>query len=98
VSQTLTLIARGQSFEYAPSAISLEKNKSIKLESTTTKTHKIKLIYRANTFEYTPKPPSILSYYRHDNRPINWRFQIPANTEQFNFSVFFKSLLNWKDN
>lgn len=97
MSQTLTLIARGQSFEYAPSAIHLEKNKSIKIESTTIKNQKIKLIYRANTFEYTPKPDRVISYYR-DTRPINWRFQIPAKPERFNLVLFFCSLLTWKDN
>lgn len=97
MSQTLTLISRGQCFEYAPSAIHLEKSKSIKIESTTLKNHKIKLIYRANTFEYMPKSDPVISYYR-DARPINWRFQIPPKTEQFNLVLFFRSLLSWKNN
>jgi hypothetical protein len=98
MSQTLTLIARGHCFEYAPSAIHLEKHKSIKTESTNIKDRKIKLIYRGNTFEYTPQPSSVLSYYRNENRPINWRFKISAKTEKFDFSVLFNSLLNWKSN
>jgi hypothetical protein len=96
MSQTLTLICRGQTFEYAPSAMNLNKNEAIKTESTKVKNNKIQLIYRAQTFEYTPKSEPVLSYYR-DSKHINWRFRIPAKTKNTNPFLFLISLITWKD-
>jgi hypothetical protein len=96
MSQTLTLICRDRTFEYAPSAIHLEKTQVFKTESSAIETNKIKLSYRANTFEYIPQPPLVLSYYR-ESRPINWRFCPPPKNKNNNFFLFILSVLTWKN-
>jgi hypothetical protein len=103
MSQTLTLICRDETFEYAPSAMHLDKSQSSKVKTnaiakpaeSTIPSNKIKLTYRSSTFEYTPEPPSVLTYYR-EERPINWRFRTPPQNTKKSIFLFFLSVLTWK--
>ncbi|MGL5803951.1 MAG: hypothetical protein ACRC2R_03030 [Xenococcaceae cyanobacterium] len=95
MSQTLTLICRDETFEYAPSAMHLDKIQSSKIKTNAIASNKIKLTYRSSTFEYTPEPPSVLTYYR-EERPINWRFRIPPKNTKKSIFLFLLSVLTWK--